>query len=828
MNRAPFLPLKTGMSAAKEKTPERVEVAVGLPVYGTYTYGMPEPGRAAALIGHRVLVPFGRRKVTGYVLGPGQAIDPQQVKPVLEVVDDAPLFPAPMVPFFKWIAEYYLHPLGEVIKCALPGGLTLHDVAVFSVTARGRAALSEPLVLPREKELLKRLIRRPATLRELKKGRDDVPPATLIHGMQRRGWVEKLRQVHGRGVRARTERFVALSAGPPPEGLTRQRLKILQFLEDHGEIPLRRLIRKVPTTPATVAALEKQGAVTLVERAVYRDPFGEAVEPDTPPRLTRDQREVVAAVTGGLGHGFQTFLLAGVTGSGKTEVYMQLAAEVVRRGYTVLVLIPEIALISQMERRFRARFGERIAVLHSRLSAGERYDQWVRIQRRQVSIALGARSAIFAPFSDIGLVIVDEEHDTSYKQEGSLRYNARDLAVLRAKFENGVALLGSATPSIQSYYNALQAKFTAVELPRRVEKRPLPKIAVVDLRVHRDQRGLRRFFSPELRQAMSATLDRHEQVLLFLNRRGFAGFAVCSDCGEAVRCRHCDISLTFHQAAGIYKCHYCGFQRAAPLNCSHCGSSKITPLGIGTEKVEDAVRTLFPEARVARMDSDTLSRKGSMVRLLKDLRHHRFDILVGTQMVAKGHDFPNITLVGIVCADLSLSFPDFRAGERTFQLLAQVAGRAGRGDAPGQVVLQTYNPSHFSITAAQQQDFRSFYDQEIRFRRALGYPPFARIILLRISGRDPDRTADHAHALGRLCHELRRSRPPYRDTLEILGPIEAALARIAGRYRWQIMLKGTAVQTLHRFVETLVYRHGAFFNHRSVKVAVDVDPFSVM
>jgi primosomal protein N' (replication factor Y) len=521
-------------------------------------------------------------------------------------------------------------------------------------------------------------------------------------------------------------------------------------------------------------------------------------------------------------------LLAGVTGSGKTEVYMHLADEVIRRGFTVLVLIPEIALISQMERRFRARFGDRIAILHSGLSAGERYDQWLRIRRQDVSIAIGARSAIFAPFSKIGLIVVDEEHDTSYKQDGSLRYNARDLAILRAKFENGLAVLGSATPSIQSYYNASRKRFIAVELARRVEKRPLPRIAVVDLRHSRDQRGLRRFFSEELRQAMTETLAKGEQVLLFLNRRGYAGFPVCGDCGESIKCRNCDITLTYHQKAELYKCHYCGFHQAAPIKCTKCGSSKIKPLGIGTEKVEDAVCKLFPDARVARMDSDTMARKGSMLRLLKDLRHHRVDILVGTQMVAKGHDFPNITLVGIICADLSLSFPDFRASERTFQLLAQVAGRAGRGDIAGQVVLQTYNPEHFSITAAQKQDFKTFYAQEIQYRKALRYPPFSRIILLRIAGRNETQTVEHAQMVGRICRDLRQSDSRYLETIEIFGPIEAALPRIAGKYRWQVMLKGLNVRSLHRFAETLVYRHAAVFNRREVKVAVDVDPFFLM
>jgi primosomal protein N' (replication factor Y) len=438
---------------------------------------------------------------------------------------------------------------------------------------------------------------------------------------------------------------------------------------------------------------------------------------------------------------------------------MQIVAEVLKRGRSVLVLVPEIALITQMERRFRARFGECISVLHSALSAGERYDQWTRIVQGDVTVAIGARSAIFAPFNDIGVIIVDEEHDSSYKQDGKLRYNARDLAVVRAKQNKCMALLGSATPSIQSYYNVATKKFSELTLKKRVEQRPLPKISIVDLRQNRDARGTRRFITTELRQSMAEALDRGEQVLLFLNRRGYASFPVCGVCGQAMRCKHCDISLTLHQRANAYRCHYCGFSRAAASSCDYCGSAKIKHLGLGTEKLQDMVAKIFPKARIARMDRDTTTRKGSILKLLKGLRNKTTDVLVGTQMVAKGHDFPNITLVGIICADLSLSFPDFRAGERTFQLLAQVAGRAGRGDRPGRVILQTYNPEHFSISAAREQDFISFYHQEIGFRKALNYPPFSRIIQFKISGKDPEKTKSHSRLLGELCRALKKRMP---------------------------------------------------------------------
>ena len=544
--------------------------------------------------------------------------------------------------------------------------------------------------------------------------------------------------------------------------------------------------------------------------------------------FSAEQQSAISRVMQSLGRGFAAFLLAGVTGSGKTEVYMQLAEQVISDGQTVLILVPEIALISQMERRFRARFGDRIAVLHSGLSDGERYDQWLRIRSREAGIVLGARSAIFAPLTDIGLIVVDEEHDSSYKQETNLRYNARDLAAVRAKLENCVAVFGSATPSVQSHYNADRGKLIEIHLEKRVEERPLPEITVVDLREFRDRRGIRRFLTDELTAEMAAVLDRGEQALLFLNRRGFASFAVCGQCGEAVKCKHCDISMTLHQAATAYKCHYCGFMRPATAACDSCGSDRIRRHGLGTEKIEDALKKRFPEARVARMDRDTTARKGSLVRILKDLHDRRIDLLVGTQMVAKGHDFPNITLVGIICADLSLSLPDFRASERSFQLLAQVAGRAGRGRTPGKVILQTYNPEHFSIVAARNQDFKAFYSQEIRFRQALNYPPFSRMIQFMISGRDKKQTAATALRLGELCRRLRKHSREYSRSVEILGPIEAALTKIAGRYRWQILAKGTGVRPLHGFVRSLISENQALFHRRAVHIAVDVDPVFVM
>ncbi len=807
--------------------PRHIEVAVALPVDQTYTYGVPAPFSASAVPGKRVLVPFGRRRVTGYVLGDTEPRGAYAVKRILDVLDQAPLFPDGMIPFFRWVSEYYMYPLGEVIQCALPGGLNVSERVVLTATPAGCTALDagDPPLSPLEREVLSRLKSGGCGMKELGAGAGGRITAGLIEALLEKGWLLREKFLHGATTRPRTERFVALGEPALPTALSKGRMEILTLLSSGREMSVAELKTHVPTAARLIRTMADQGLIHITEKSVYRDPFGEPIPPDTPRTLNREQARVVDEIETALGNGFSPYLLAGVTGSGKTEVYLHLTRKVLAKGLPVLVLVPEIALISQIERRFRARFGEAVAVLHSGLSAGERYDQWRRILNREAVVVIGARSAVFAPLDRIGLIVVDEEHDTSYKQGSDLLYNARDIAVVRAKLAEAVVVLGSATPSVHSCYNARIGKFRELKIRKRVESRPLAEITVVDLKKVADARGARRFITPTLHEAMRAALAKNEQVLLFLNRRGFASFPVCAGCGAAIRCAHCDITLTYHRLAGVYRCHYCGYTRRAPCECPACGPSHIKLLGMGTEKVEAAVRALFPEARVARMDRDTTTRKGSVVRILKSLKKGAVDVLVGTQMVAKGHDFPNITLVGVICADLSLSFPDFRAGERTFQLLAQVAGRAGRGSAPGRVILQTFTPDHFSITAAATQDYEAFYKVEIGFRRALAYPPAARIIQLAISGVDPEATREVAHALGEVCRDLQRQDDVYGKWVELLGPVEASIQKIAGRYRWQMLLKGRRIGPIRRFVRAVSAVAPALFRHPKVRVVIDVDPF---
>ncbi len=810
-----------------------IDVAVSLPVFNTYTYSVPKKFQEVITPGKRVLVPFGRRKITGYVLETATQSQIPGIKDIIDVIDEIPLFPAAMIPFFKWLSDYYIHPLGEVIKEALPGGINVNEqISIHLIPPENRPEnppAARKSLSPVENDILSALAAAPCTLPDLGKKLNREIASSLICKMEKNGLICRRREIKKPMCRQKTERFVKRTKKDAENAtLSSPKLKILDALADGAEMAVSELKKSIPTAAAHVRGLAADRFITITEKPVYRDPFGESVAPDQPLNLTLEQEQAVKQVTPTLGQGFHTFLLAGVTGSGKTEVYLHLTARAIKKNLSVLVLVPEIALVSEIERRFRARFGECVAVLHSGLSAGERYDQWLRISNRECPIVIGARSAIFAPLTAIGLIIVDEEHDTSYKQESRFRYNARDMAIVRARQEKAVALLGSATPSVQAVYNAHNQKFAELSLTKRVSAREMPAIHVVDLRQHKGFRGIRRFITMDLQTAIKETLDKNEQVLLFLNRRGFASFPVCAGCGEPLKCKYCDITLTLHQKDNAYKCHLCGYSLPAAAVCGNCGSASIKQLGMGTEKIETVIQTLFPQARVARMDRDTVARKGALVKILKGLRNREIDILIGTQMVAKGHDFPHITLVGIICADLSLSFPDFRAGELTFQVLAQVAGRAGRGSSPGRVLLQTYNPEHFSITAATGHDYMQFYNQEIAFRKAFGYPPFARMIQLKISGRDPKKTAKQAGEIGSLCERLKKDHTDFARWIDVLGPIEAPITKKANRFRWQVLLKSRSVERLHQFVRCLIFDGGLHLSGNPVTVAVDVDPFFLM
>ncbi len=804
-----------------------ITVAVTLPVMNTYTYSMPEHLKKMCAPGMRVLVPFGRRRVTGYIISEKKQCKGFKAKKILDVLDDHSLFPESQIRFFKWISEYYIHPMGEVIKSALPSGLDRHDVLCVFVEEKGRKILGNGSLSAGEEMVLEYVAgRKSCPMKQLLKAHPGV--SALVRKMEKKDLIMVSAVLKKDGVKIKNEKFITPGTGEPtPIRMSKKRLKILSIVKDKKEISLTGLKADVPTASTLIKPLAQAGYVKITERQVFRDPLGEPVEPDTPPMLTQEQAGVVDRVLLKMDKGYSPYLLSGVTGSGKTEVYMRLVQDVVKNDKRAIVLVPEISLISQTERRFRARFGNKIAVIHSSLTKGELLDQWRKIALNKVDIVIGARSCIFAPFENIGLIIVDEEHDSSYKQETGLRYNARDLAVVRAKQNNCPVILGSATPSVQSYQNVSMGRFKELKLHKRVNQYPLPEISLVDLKKYQDAKGFDRIITPKLALQIRKCLDSGNQALIFLNRRGYATSPVCRDCGKSLHCRYCDVTLTFHKGYNEYRCHLCGDKRNVNVRCPSCKSSKIRPLGFGTERVETIMKDLFPDARIARMDQDTTSAKGATVRILKNIRNRNVDIVVGTQMLAKGHDFPSITLVGVVCADLSLNLPDFRAGERTFQLLAQVAGRAGRGDTPGKVIMQTYNPEHFIIEASRKQDFREFFQNEAPFRKALMYPPFSRMIQLKISGGKKPRVERFALSVSEVLQAFLEEEGNQTHPVQILGPIEAAIGKISSMFRWQILLKSPSSALLNRMVSTMM-DHPKTASRSGIRLVIDVDPYFLM
>lgn len=800
-----------------------INVAVPLPVQGAFTYHVPEELKSSVQIGVRVLIPFGPRTLTGYVMSFVAPDKEEGIKDILDVIDESPVFPLEMASLFEWISSYYVHPIGEVIETALPKGINMSDHAIVSLISEEAETLSSP-----EQNLLS-LLREGSVEKRKLLGAGGITQSVLL-SMQKKGLVEISRKLSKPRTGHRMQKYVTALPCPSDNNdvsLTKAQAHAFTILTERGEISLSEAKNIDGVSAQTLKALREKCLLNIYEKPEYRDPFGEKVIPDSPPVLNREQSDALERIVHSTGKGFQVYLLKGVTGSGKTEVYMNAVMQVLEKGGGAIVLVPEIALISQTERRFRARFGDNIAVLHSGLSDGERFDQWMRIRRGEVRVVIGARSAIFAPLENPSLIIVDEEHDDSYKQDTGLRYNARDLAVVRGRMHGACVVLGSATPSLQTMFNVKSRRFGLLEIRSRVNDMPMPVVRMVDLRAY-GKNDPRAMISPVLEDAMKDTLSKGEQVLLFINRRGHSPFLMCEACGEAVKCRNCDISLTFHQKSRAFKCHLCGFSKSAVSRCEPCGSSRIRPLGIGAEKVEDTVRKLFPEARVDRMDQDTTRTKGSVLKILKRLRDRETDILVGTQMVVKGHDFPGITLVGIICADLSLNFPDFRAGERTFQILSQVAGRAGRGDVPGRVIMQTYNPVHYAVSVARDQDYDSFYLQESSFRKSLEYPPYSRISQIRIWSADEATAEKHASLAGERCIFLQAENEGYRQNISILGPVEASLYRVGGNYRWQIMVKAKNPSSLNSFMKRIAGDPLFAKAHSGAKIAFDIDPYFMM
>jgi primosomal protein N' (replication factor Y) (superfamily II helicase) len=748
------------------------EVAVPVPLGRPFSYAVPPDLAAQAAPGVRVLCDFHGRQTLGVILEVGDREPPvasSMIKPIAAVVDPEPVLEPELLSFLRELASYYLAPIGEVLRLALPA------------VERTRA-------------------------REL--SRQELP------GLGR--------MVGGRAVQFVRPVAKAVAA-PAPKG---RAADILEHLLAFGEEPIARLCRRWKNARATVRKLQAAGLVEIASHEMERGPyFADVVDRDSPPPLTAAQRAATEAIEGALASGeTRTFLLHGVTGSGKTEVYLHAIAACLHAGRGALVLVPEIALTPQLVARFRARFGDKLAVLHSALGDRDRHAMWKRLRNGSVRVAIGARSALFAPVRALGLVVVDEEHDASFKQEEGTRYHARDMAILRAFRAAAVAVLGSATPSLETEVLARQGRATRLDLPERAHHAAaLPAVELIDLRRMGPGPCGHALLSLPLHRAVERTLARGEQVILFLNRRGFAPSVLCEACGAIVRCKLCSVALTFHRASGgRLVCHYCDFESPLLAACPSCNTGKLMLEGLGTEKLEAAVAEAFPAARVARLDRDVAS-GAKADPILRKMRDGEIDILVGTQMVTKGHDLPNVTLVGVINADAALSMPDYRSAERAFQMLVQVAGRAGRADRAGTVLVQTRDPEHPAIAFASRHDVAGFAERELVDRRELGYPPYTRIALVRVDAADERCARDGASDL---AEAARRSPAAQSGEVRVLGPAPAPIARLRGRYHFRVLLRANERRPLRSALLFIVPMRDRMAGR--LHVVFDVDPVQMM
>ncbi|HEX2571738.1 MAG TPA: primosomal protein N' [Polyangia bacterium] len=821
------------------------EVAVLLPVSGTYDYLV--PAGWAVVRGQRVWVSFGKRGVEGVVVGVRELAEnePLRLKPLLRLIEGETV-DEEVLSLVDWVASYYLAPPGEVLRLALPPGGRATEARRVRLTeegARSAAGLGQALEpidlhgLPlRERAVLAALAAAGGEARIEALGRMVEGTRAALGLLMARGLVTQAAEVRAR--REPTERLVralrqvteadyeqepALRRAPRRQALYRHIATVTA--SEAAEVGLGALQKLDPRAAVHVRALAEAGLVATrtvrVTAAAPEDPYALALSGGGErPVLTADQEAVLGRLGPALVAGQYTpFVLHGVTGSGKTEVYLHLIEQALALGRGALVLVPEISLTPQLSGRFRGRFGDEVAVLHSGLGDRERFLAWSRLRDGRVRIALGARSAVFAPVARLGVVVVDEEHDSSFKQEEGVRYQARDVALRRARTSGAVAVLGSATPSLEVYEAALAGRMTLLELPRRATPRPLPEVEIIDLRRH--QPGPDGLFSAPLVEAIGRTLAAREQAVLFINRRGFATFVLCRACGHRFTCRDCSVTLTYHRQTERLACHYCGYLEPAPSRCPACQTQAVERLGLGTEKVAAIVAERFPGARVVRLDRDTAQGRG-IGRVLEQIRSGEADLVVGTQMITKGHDFPGVTLVGVLLADQSMNFPDFRAAERTFQLLAQVAGRAGRGERPGRVVIQTFVPGHAAVVCAEQHDYVRFFTAERDERAGLGYPPFGRLAMVRLDGDDEAAVRSAAEGVAAV---LQRAAAVLGEGAEVAirGPAEAPIARLRGRTRWQLLVRSPDVKALRQLLLAVQPSQT-----RDVRVTVDVDPVSML
>jgi primosomal protein N' (replication factor Y) (superfamily II helicase) len=848
--------------------PAFCDIALPVPLDNTFTYrvpggnGLPEGG-VEPVIGGRVLVPFREQRLSGVVVALHDREPSVKTKPVLQVLDTAPVLDESLMRLAKWIAEYYLAPLGEVFRTMLPlaaefrrtrayritetGQLALHQAGMSGSSARSR---QEPLQQMLEFRVLDYLAERESTREQVLKSATHAD-TRILAALVRKKWITQ-EDLSSAGEARRTVKVAVLrepeentrsfelpSASPrSAEGslrmtggrgaagttkLNANQQRIMSTMAEAGGRTRVDNLHELPVPHTTLHTLVKRGLVEIIEEPA--DFTVSATKPRPSPfhfQFTPAQQNALEQIRTAAASGkYSSFLLHGVTGSGKTAVYLTAMHAVLQAGRSAILLVPEIGLTPAVAADLHQIFGDEVAILHSGLTDRERAEQWHRIRRGEARMVVGTRSAVFAPVSNLALIIVDEEHDSSYKQEETPRYHARDVAVMRARMAGAAVVLGSATPSLESYFNAQKDKYTLLELPDRVEQRPLPEVEILDMKEEFRETGHEQVISRRLAAEIGERLDRHEQVMVLLNRRGYAPVVLCRACGHTAQCANCAISLTHHKREHRLQCHYCGYLQAVPKVCEECGSEYVYFVGTGSEKLEELLHGMFPQARIGRLDRDTVRGRHDFERMLNQLSAGELDILVGTQMIAKGHDVHGVTLVGVVGADIALGLPDFRAAERTFQLLTQVAGRAGRGESPGKVVLQTCFPEHYAVQFAAAHDFRGFYDKELRYRSWMHYPPFNAVANVLVRGEKLDEVLKLSGLLGRWLEKTSHV------GIRVLGPAAAPLTRLKRDYRYHFLLKSASREKLNGLLRAMLTYAGEQKIPRS-NLIVDVDAVWLM
>ena len=816
--------------------PEYCDVAVPVPLDMVFTYRV--PGEAAPVVGGRVLVPFRQQRLTGVVVELHDRKPSVKIRPILSVLDVSPVLDDQLLRLGRWIADYYLAPLGEVFRTMLPLNAEFKRAIAYRVTPEGQTALHlagmsgssarshrTPEEQAAEFRVLDYLAAQEPAPGESGQVREETLRSAagvakpILSGMVRKKWLVR-EDVSAVRDATRTVKIAVLKAA---EGKLndRQRIVVDTLAASGGRVPVETL-RELEVPRTTLSTLARRGLIEIIEEpaafAISRSkprPFFEFDFNGAQQSALNRLRDAVEA------RKFSGILLHGITGSGKTAVYLAGMRGVLEAGRSAILLVPEIGLTPAVAADLHQIFGDEAAILHSALSDKERAQQWHRIKSGDARMVVGTRSAVFAPVADLALIIVDEEHDSSYKQEETPRYHARDIAVVRAKMANGVVVLGSATPSLESYFNAKKNKYALVELPDRVEQRPLPEVEIIDMRQEFQETGQEQVISRKLAAEIQQRFDRKEQVMVLLNRRGYSPVVLCRTCGKTLQCQNCAIALTLHKQRHRMVCHYCGYTAPVPKACVHCGSEYVYFLGTGSEKLEELLHGMFPQARIARLDRDTVRGHKDFERTLNALSEGELDLLVGTQMIAKGHDIHGVTLVGVVGADSALGLPDFRAAERTFQLLTQVAGRAGRGQSPGKVILQTYFQDHYAVQYAARHDFGGFYDKELRFRSWMHYPPYAALANVLIRSDKLEEALQWSGTLGKWFERNRH------EGVRVLGPAAAPILRLKRDYRYHFVLKSPSREKLNTTLRAML-AYAAAQKIPRTQVIADVDALWLM